>query len=278
MIIKKKYTISEINKIEPQAVEETLSAQKNISFRDNPKEESEEKDETGKTIKENNKQPENKEPAAKSKEEKKKNNNLDFSLDNIKFEQRQERREGSRRRGYRRTQDRNIISRAQEDAKSIKEQAKQDGYKEGIENAKKELEELKGKFAEFYKYKDEIFDKVSGCIFDISVEIAKKILNKEVETDKTVVIKMIKNALEEVNKTENKIIIKVMPQDVEIAKKQLPEIIGGEGFEAAISVVPDKTIKEGGVIVETSNGIIDASIQTQLLIIEKALCPDKEDK
>ena len=58
------------------------------------------------------------------KEEKSKKNDFDLSLDNITFEQREERREGSRRRGYRRTQDRNIVSRAKKDAQSIKEVAK----------------------------------------------------------------------------------------------------------------------------------------------------------
>jgi len=287
MIIKKKYTISDTPKVEHQIIEEKpdvregAAVQTPVKQNENIKQEQEEKkeEEKQKEEKSEEKNLEKKDSAAEEqKKEKQKADELDFSLDNIKFPQREERREGTRRRGYRRTQDRNVISRAQEDAKSIKEQAKQDGYKEGIENAKKELEELKGKFAEFYKYKDEIFDKVSGCIFDISVEIAGKILNKEIETDKTAVIKMIKSAVEEVNKTENKIVLKVMPQDVEIVKNKVPEIFEGEGFEASISVVPDKTIKEGGVIVETSNGIIDATVQTQLVIMEKALCSNKEDK
>ena len=63
---------------------------------------------------------------------------LDLSIDDLTFEQRPERREGSRRRGYRRTQDRNIVSRAQKEAQTIKEAAKQDGYKEGINQANRE--------------------------------------------------------------------------------------------------------------------------------------------
>lgn len=216
------------------------------------------------------------EPEKKVVEKKSVVDDLDLSLDNINFEQRQERREGTRRRGYRRIQDRNIVSRAQEDALSIKEVAKQDGYKEGIENANKEIAELRGKFAEFYGYKDEIFNKVSDCIYDISIEIAKKILNKELETDKNSIISIIKKAVEEINPIENKIVLKVMPKDVEIVKNKLPEIFSENGFEAAISVVPDKNIADGGVIVETSNGIIDATIQTQLAIMEKALCKNKE--
>ena len=77
--------------------------------------------------------------------------------------------------------------------------------------------------------------------------------------------------MENINKTENKITIKVKPQDVEIVKDKTEEIFKGEYFEAKITVVPDNTIKEGGVIIETSNGIVDATIDTQLAIIEEAL-------
>lgn len=288
MIIKKKYTIPKqqedkiieqspvLPAVEPQSVKSgenhsvPKKEEKTAVKPELPQKQNEEKVESEK------KPVKAEEPEKKVVEKKSVVDDLDLSLDNINFEQRQERREGTRRRGYRRIQDRNIVSRAQEDALSIKEVAKQDGYKEGIENANKEIAELRGKFAEFYGYKDEIFNKVSDCIYDISIEIAKKILNKELETDKNSIISIIKKAVEEINPIENKIVLKVMPKDVEIVKNKLPEIFSENGFEAAISVVPDKNIADGGVIVETSNGIIDATIQTQLAIMEKALCKNKE--
>ena len=208
-----------------------------------------------------------------------KNNNiedLDLSLENIKFEQREERREGTRRRGYRRTEDRNIVSRAQQDALAIKEEAKKEGYEEGLASAKNDIDDLKVKFTEFFNYKTEVYEKVSDCIFDVSMEIARKIINKQVETDKEYIISMIKGVVEEIHKTENKITLKVMPKDVEIVRDKIPEIFSGEYFEAKISVIPDNEIKEGGVIVETSNGLIDATLETQLSIIEKALKKKEE--
>ncbi len=196
---------------------------------------------------------------------------LDLAIENIKFDQREERREGTRRRGYRRTQERNLITRAQQEAISIKEAAKKEGYEEGIQNASAALNELRSKFSEFYSYKDEVFEKVSECIFDVAIEIAKKIIKQETETKKETIIPIIKEAVSEINKTENKIILHVMPKDAEIVKEKLPEIFSENNTEAKILVIADNEIKEGGVIIETSNGIIDAAIETQLSIIEKAL-------
>ena len=50
----------------------------------------------------------------------------EFDFSSINFEEREERRKGNRRRGYRRIDDRNLVSRAQEEAYSIKENAIKD--------------------------------------------------------------------------------------------------------------------------------------------------------
>ena len=273
MIIKKKYTT--VKKIlEEKQVEETP-----VVIDDIVEEIKQEKDET-KEIKEvsidDKKEEKQEEKPVPEVKKKKKNTDLDLSLENIQFEQREERREGTRRRGYRRTQDRNIVSRAQKDAESIKDVAKKEGYQAGIELAQKDLEDLKSKFAEFFNYKEEVYEKVSECILDIAVEISRKIINKNIETDREYILPIIKGVVEEVNKTENKITLKVMPKDVEIVRDKVSEIFSGNYFEAKISVVPDNDIKDGGVIVETSNGLIDASISTQLTIIEKALKKQEE--
>ncbi len=193
-----------------------------------------------------------------------------ISIDNIKFEQRQERRQGNRRRGYRRIDDRNLISRAQEEAISIKEMAAREGHKLGIESAKADIQSLKASIEEFFTYKQTVCEELSGGILDISVEIAKKILNTELEVNEQALLNIINSALSSNMKGENRILIKVMPSDVESVRENLPEILSNMQFEAKIIVVPDDSIKLGGAIIETSNGIVDATIETQLEIIQEA--------
>ncbi len=266
MIIKKKYTTIKKIAEETPIIEEPIIEDVSVQVtQDVVKKEDSVVQQTVQTQEETSKE-----------KKKKKEDNLDLSLDNIKFEQREERREGTRRRGYRRTEDRNIVSRAQKDALAIKEEAKKEGYEEGLASAKNDIEDLKSKFKEFFNYKTEVYEKVSDCIYEVSMEIARKIINKQVETDKEYIISMIKGVVEEIHKTENKITLKVMPKDVEIVRDKISEIFSGEYFEAKISVIPDNEIKEGGVIVETSNGLIDATLETQLSIIEKALKKQEE--
>lgn len=193
-----------------------------------------------------------------------------LSFEDIVFDSRQERRQGSRRRGYRRIDDRNMVSRAQEEANSIREQAVKEGHKIGIENAEQDIQALRDAIVGFFKYQDEMFSMISPCILDISVEIAKKIINKEIEQDKTALLSLIKSAIGDTFKLENRITVKVSPQDVVTVKENLPEFLSADSIEARIKVVPDDNITSGGAIIVTSNGIIDATIDTGLSILEQA--------
>ncbi len=193
-----------------------------------------------------------------------------FNFDDINFSQRAERRRGDRRRGYRRIDDRNLISRAQQEAIMIKEQASKEGYEKGVEEAKEDLFALKSALEEFFGYKEVVYDKVAGDILDISLKVAEKIIKKEVETDKKVLDAIVHDALKSLAKDENKIILKVNPTDVEYTKEIVPALLSSGQFEAKIFVTGDKDVDEGSAVIETSNGIIDANISTQLELIKEA--------
>lgn len=194
-----------------------------------------------------------------------------FDLDNIDFAQRQERRRGDRRRGYRRIDDRNLISRAQEEANTIKDSAAKEGYKAGLEKAQSEIEQLKNTLTGFLNSKKEVFEYIAPDILEISVDIAKKIVKKEIEQSPEIILENIMNVLRTISKDEARVSILVNPAQVSLTRESIPQIISAIGMEAKISVVGDDTIEIGGCILKTNNGIIDATINTQLEIIKEAL-------
>ena len=73
------------------------------------------------------------------------------------------------------------------------------------------------------------------------------------------------------SKEETKIMIKANPNQVDMLKVETPSLSAGLGLEAKIVVIPDDSIIEGGCIVTTTNGIVDATIDTQISIISEAL-------
>ena len=194
-----------------------------------------------------------------------------FNLDNIDFKQRNERRRGDRRRGFRRIDDRNLISRAREEADAIRESAAKEGYDDGLAQAQNDIAEFKDSLSIFMGAQQAVFDKIAPEILSISVEIAKKIIKKELTQSPEVILESVKSILKGLSKEETKIMIKVNPIQVELLKSEVPEMAAMVGLEAKIAMIPDESVMEGGCVVTTTNGVVDATIETQLAIISEAL-------
>jgi len=194
-----------------------------------------------------------------------------FDLDNIDFKQRNERRRGDRRRGFRRIDDRNLISRAREEADAIRENAANDGYQAGLEMAKDDLYELKNALDVFYGARQQIYDAIAPDILEISLDIAKKIIKKEVSENHDIILENIKEMLNGLSKEETKLILKVNPLQAPILKQKVPEIVSNAGLEAKVVIIPDENVTEGGCLLTTTNGVIDATIESQTDIISEAL-------
>ena len=211
-------------------------------------------------------------PQAKQEAEQPKEPEIDlFDIENIDFTQRQERRRGSRRRGYRRIDDRNLVSRAQEESENIKKSAFEEGYRAGLEKCNKDLEKFRQSLDSFMNAKKDVFEYIAPDILEISVDIAKKIIKKEVDADPQILIDTIVDILKTTSKNEPKIVIRVRPQAVQFIKDTIPNITYQYGIDSKINIVADPSVEEGGCIFQTNNGIVDASVDTQIEIIKKAL-------
>ncbi len=194
-----------------------------------------------------------------------------FDLDNIDFKQRQERRKGDRRRGFRRIDDRNLISRAKEEANSIREAAAKEGYQQGLQAADDDLQRVRESLESFLNAKQEVYEAIAPDVLEISLDIAKKIIKKEMSENQEILLDNIKDILKSLSKEETKIMLKVNPSQTAMLKQEIPEIMNFAGLEAKVIIVPDENTMEGGCMLTTSNGVIDATIETQLEIISEAL-------
>lgn len=194
-----------------------------------------------------------------------------FDLDNIDFKQRYERRRGDRRRGFRRIDDRNLISRAREEASTIRESAAKEGYDEGIAQANNDIAKLREQITKFAGVKQAVFDAIAPEILAISLDIAKKIIKTEVQQNPELIIANIQDCLKGLSKEETKVMLKINPSDVANVKQQISTLLENAGLDVKIMIVPDPSITQGGGIIQTTNGIIDVTIDTQVDIITKAL-------
>ncbi|MDO5436679.1 MAG: FliH/SctL family protein [bacterium] len=193
---------------------------------------------------------------------------IDVSV--LEFKERYERRRGERRRGFRRIDERALVSRAQEEARSIREIAAKEGYKNGLMEAQNEIDILKSSLNEFIGAKKAAYEEISSHVLEIALAVAKKIIKKETELSNDVLKCVMSEVFDELSGNDEKVTVKVNPEDVDFAKASIPEILEDSAVDAKIVVVGDELVEKGSCTLIASNGVVDANFSTQLSIIQNA--------
>lgn len=154
-----------------------------------------------------------------------------------------------------------------------KEEGYQDGWKEGqqhgyaeyrtlIEEAKGIIHAAKGDYATYLESSEKV-------ILELAVKIAEKIVAKKIEEEEYFTA-LVKRALKEVKECHD-IRIHVHPHDYTFVLSQKEELLSIFSNEAKLFIYPDEEMTQGGCIIESETGRIDASIDTQLSEVKKIL-------
>ncbi len=155
------------------------------------------------------------------------------------------------------------------------------GFSDGQEVAKTNLEADIQKYTNWIKNFDtisselkNIFDseliKFQESVVSVAVIIAENIINNEIVENKNLIIKNIEEIFKNL-KDEVIFKIKLHPDNVDILKDVKSSLISKQNGSKDIDVVPDSSVDKFGCILETSAGVIDTRIKTQLEIIAKRL-------
>lgn len=147
---------------------------------------------------------------------------------------------------------------------------KEEGIKAGNEVIKRALSEIQDILLEAKHKREEIVKSNQEMVVDLALLIAKKIIKTELTTNKETILKNLTQALKKVrNKEEIK--VKVNPVHLEELGTRKREFLAQVSGTEGINFEEDKTIEPGGCIIETNFGLIDATIATQLEIIQETL-------
>jgi len=167
-------------------------------------------------------------------------------------------------------------------AELIKQQAKKEGfelgYKEGYEKGLNDSKGIFDKTIEEYTQKmqeaigklirtaNEIskkYEELENAAVEMVLDIAKKVILKELSEDRDVIKNMVKEAIG--LSDSSKLKIKLNPEDA--------KALGDIGINSKeIEVVEDGSLKKGSLIIEEDNGnVIDASVDTKLKQIKESI-------
>lgn len=177
------------------------------------------------------------------------------------------------------------LKEAEEKAASYYQEEMEKAYNEGLKNAEIEANELlesaQKKYDEILeealKIKEEAAQDYKQTIksaekevIELSVYIAEKIINTEVNKGDDYIINIIKDAMERVVSKDD-VILKLCPEDyitVTSNKKYWMTKIKGLG---EITIEEDSSMEPGGCIIDTPYGTMDAGMKVRMEKIQKAI-------
>ncbi|MFF2448094.1 FliH/SctL family protein [Neobacillus sp. NPDC058068] len=150
----------------------------------------------------------------------------------------------------------------------------QNGFEEGTEHAKLQnreiIEQASAILEQAFQEKQAVIQEAEPFVIELSVEIAKKILQQELQLNQEALLPMIKQSLSSVYETTS-LTISVAPADFAFVQKQREQLLSVVNGKIEIKIVPDYSVLQGGCMIHTSSGSVDARIDVQLSEIKKAL-------
>lgn len=107
-------------------------------------------------------------------------------------------------------------------------------------------------------------------LIDLSIEIAKKVILRELFLDKQTVLQMVKETLK-LSSELKEITLSVHPDDYPFIRSRIDELKSLISSQANLVILPDYLITSGGCMIRSSLGTLDARVDTQLEEIKRSL-------
>jgi flagellar biosynthesis/type III secretory pathway protein FliH len=161
-----------------------------------------------------------------------------------------------------------IRERARLEAEEIKRQAHEAGLAEGRDAGAAQLAEVVARASQRLTL---IEAQAVPQLRDLAVTIARKILGKELEFAPEAVVDIVKQALSEKARQRREIVLRVNPDDLAVVRERKPELLEVLSRAKEIGVREDPDVARHGVVIETDAGVIDAQLETQLVVFERVL-------
>ena len=155
-----------------------------------------------------------------------------------------------------------------------------EGYKKGLDeghaDARKVIDNFASVTKEAIKQREVLYNDARRKILDLVIEIARKITFDSARIDHDVTAGIISSVIDRlVDKTRVK--VKVHPDHYPVMDQQIDRFKSDSTAIKEITIEPDPRVRYGGCYIETPTGDIDARVESQMDIIEKAFIEDENE-
>ena len=175
-----------------------------------------------------------------------------------------------------------LVAQAREEADGIRAAAYEEGHRSAeadIERTKSEMAERLAELeAEAAAQVAQFWQDVEPDLLKLAVDIAQKIVRREIERDSDFMLEAIKAGLHQLSDRRG-LRIRVNAAQSGFLREHKDELVAGFDGISSVEIIEDRRISEGGWMVESANGRVDGKIESQLREVERSLleaCSDAQ--
>ena len=172
-----------------------------------------------------------------------------------------------------RAEARRLLAEAESEAQRVREEAEAEArelreraFAEGREAA---LSELSGLLLDARERRDAALAEAERDLLRLAVKLAEKIIGREVERDPTALADIVAAALRHTRQNEM-LTVRVNPSDLPLVEAYRSRL-DPAGRARFLDIVADPRVRHGGCVIESESGTVDAQLDTQLRVLERAL-------
>lgn len=159
-------------------------------------------------------------------------------------------------------------------AKEARAQAVQDGFKEGYERGAEQWTQAVWAARESV---NGAVDQAKPQVVQLALRVAEKILRQKLETDPEAIVAMVDEALRSLQgQNQMRVVLRVHPTDQPVLEQRRKRWLDRHPAIASITIVADEAQARGGCRIESDFGMVDATIETQIRVIERHLLGGSE--
>ena len=176
------------------------------------------------------------------------------------------------------------LLKAEEESKEIYKKAYETGFKNGQSQGKeKSVEELQDLLSyikdlgqAIASAQEESIVSAKESIGKLALAVAGKIVKREIQINKDVVLGIVSESLEAIKGVKD-IKVRVSAEDIDNVKEHKSILLQAADNIPDFELIEDPRIEQGGCIIETEFGILDARIDSQLQEVGRAFFGDKHN-
>jgi flagellar assembly protein FliH len=150
---------------------------------------------------------------------------------------------------------------------AVREQAFEEGFAAGVAQAQSQLDgpasALASAAEQLQALRTDAAASVEADAVDLALRIAEQAVGAAIAADPELVVEAVRGALRRLVERD-RVLILVNPDDLELVRDHVGRLVGELGGIEHCEVQAERRVRPGGAIVRTSEGEVDATLETKL--------------